>query len=309
MHGRSRSARTMPSPTDEVVLDEVELGLAARREVDPVGVGDPDDAVVDLDLHRGRGSGHGPTVVAPARPVRGTRLAPGSAGPVGSLGCLGEGGGGSALGPVIDAVVQRTSACAPTVLSPTAATRAPVEPEENHHVRDQAARRVPQRVRQGRRPPDPPREPGPRGPVRPRHRAGPHHPAGPRHRCWRSSTAAPTRCCRSSSSGSLAARPAQAGPARSHQGLPRAPRPHHRPQGREGHRRRARPRHRRRRTGHPRDPRERDPLARGRGHPHPRGHRGLDRGRPGRHPDPGEGPGSCPAARRCTPTRTCSSST
>ena len=39
----------------------------------------------------------------------------------------------------------------------------------------------------------------------------------------------------------------------------------------------------------PRDPgrhRELDRPARGRGHPHPRVHRGRHRGRPGRHPDP-----------------------
>jgi hypothetical protein len=41
-----------PVADREVVLDEVELGLAPGREVDPVGVGDPDDAVVDLDLDR-----------------------------------------------------------------------------------------------------------------------------------------------------------------------------------------------------------------------------------------------------------------
>ena len=40
--------------------------------------------------------------------------------------------------------------------------------------------------------------------------------------------------------GDDAARAAQAGPARPDQGLHRAPRPDHRPQGREGHRRRAR---------------------------------------------------------------------
>ena len=34
----------------EVVVDEVELGLAARREVDPVGVGHPHHLVVDLEL-------------------------------------------------------------------------------------------------------------------------------------------------------------------------------------------------------------------------------------------------------------------
>ena len=32
---------------------EVQLGLPAGREVDPVGVADPHDLVVDLDLDRG----------------------------------------------------------------------------------------------------------------------------------------------------------------------------------------------------------------------------------------------------------------
>ena len=37
----------------EVVVDQVELGLAPRREVDPVGVGDPHVALADLQLDRG----------------------------------------------------------------------------------------------------------------------------------------------------------------------------------------------------------------------------------------------------------------
>ena len=55
-HARTLEERVHDPVADgEVVLDEVELGRAARRrvggrEVDAVGVGDLDDAVVDLDL-------------------------------------------------------------------------------------------------------------------------------------------------------------------------------------------------------------------------------------------------------------------
>ena len=51
MQGRSRSARTMPSPTDRSVADQVELGLAAAREVHPVRIKDPHRPVPDLKLH------------------------------------------------------------------------------------------------------------------------------------------------------------------------------------------------------------------------------------------------------------------
>ena len=48
-------------------------------------------------------------------------------------------------------------------------------------------------------------------------------------------------------------------------------------------------------------------LARGRGHPHPRVHRGVGRGRRGRHPDPRQGPHPArrlePAGRRGHPDR------
>ena len=88
--------------------------------------------------------------------------------------------------------------------------------------------RVPHRVRQGRRPPHPPRRQGARRPLRPRHRPGPHHPARATTRCWRSSTAAPTPCSTIDLDGNDAAGAAQAGPARPDQGLPRARRPDHR---------------------------------------------------------------------------------
>ena len=50
----------------QVVVDQVELGLAAGREVHPVGVGDPHVALADLDLDRGRGrlGCHAPTLRA-----------------------------------------------------------------------------------------------------------------------------------------------------------------------------------------------------------------------------------------------------
>ena len=40
-------------PDAEVVVDEVELRRAGGREVHPVGVGDPHDALADRDLDRG----------------------------------------------------------------------------------------------------------------------------------------------------------------------------------------------------------------------------------------------------------------
>ena len=58
----------------EVVVGEVPLGLAARREVDPVGVAQPHDAVVDLQLHRRALRGrHASNLVEPARADRQTR--------------------------------------------------------------------------------------------------------------------------------------------------------------------------------------------------------------------------------------------
>ena len=53
-HGRSYSARTMPSPTRDEVPHEVELRLAARRKVDLVRVRDLDDAAADLELDERR---------------------------------------------------------------------------------------------------------------------------------------------------------------------------------------------------------------------------------------------------------------
>ena len=44
-------------------------------------------------------------------------------------------------------------------------------------------------------------------------------------------------------------------------------------------------------------------VGRGRGHPHPRVHRGLDRGRRDRHPDPRLRPRCFPRAACCSPTR------
>ena len=49
------SARTMPGATAEVVVDQVELGLTAGREVHLVGVRDADRAPLDVQLDRGRG--------------------------------------------------------------------------------------------------------------------------------------------------------------------------------------------------------------------------------------------------------------
>ena len=88
----------------------------------------------------------------------------------------------------------------------------------------------------------------------------------------------------------------------------RAPRLRRRPPRREGHRRRPDPRRRRRRPAtrwsSPRTP----PSSRGRGHPHPRVHRGLGRGR--RPPAPRSTPDlNLPWAPRCWPTPSSSSST
>ena len=47
-----------PVGDGDVVLREVELGLAAGREVDAVGVGDPHGAAVDLQLDRRPGARH-----------------------------------------------------------------------------------------------------------------------------------------------------------------------------------------------------------------------------------------------------------
>ena len=74
-------------------------------------------------------------------------------------------------------------------------------------------------------------------------------------------------------------------------------------QRREGHRRHPGPPGRRRRPGDPGRHRERRGVGRGRGHPHPRVHRGLDRGRRGRHPDPRLRPRRSPRAACCSPTR------
>ncbi len=79
----------------------------------------------------------------------------------------------------------------------------------------------------------------------------------------------------------------QAGPDRPDHAASRAHRLRRRPQGREGHRRRPDPPRRRGRPGDPGRHRELHDLARGRGHAHPRVHRGQHRGRRGRHPDPG----------------------
>ena len=58
-HARPLEERVDDARADgEVVLDQVELGRAALREVDPVGVADPHDPVVDLDLDRRRLRGH-----------------------------------------------------------------------------------------------------------------------------------------------------------------------------------------------------------------------------------------------------------
>ena len=63
-HARALAQRADdPVPHAHVVLREVELRLAAGREVDPIGARDPHGSPVDLELHGARlvGGGHGHT--------------------------------------------------------------------------------------------------------------------------------------------------------------------------------------------------------------------------------------------------------
>lgn len=90
----------------QVVLDQVELGRPDRGEIDPLGVGDPHDLVVDLDLDRLSVrrwlACHGPNASRGSRPPGRSSATPRSFIEIVDRGRAGEQGAapGTSLGPV-----------------------------------------------------------------------------------------------------------------------------------------------------------------------------------------------------------------
>ena len=121
-------------------------------------------------------------------------------------------------------------------------------------------RRDPHRVRQGRRPPHPPRRQGAGRHLRPRRRPAPRRAAAPRLR-HRDPQGRHQRAADPRHRGRRAARDPEVDPAPPDQGLLRARRPAGRPPRREGHRRRPDHHHRRGRPRRPAQPGDHDHLS------------------------------------------------